>query len=46
MAKVPIAVSWISNTPIGPFRFDYGIRLTNLSPEPKTAYHLSIGFTF
>jgi outer membrane translocation and assembly module TamA len=46
--QIEVAVGpglWL-DTPIGPFRFDYGIRLTNLSPEPKTAYHLSIGFTF
>jgi len=36
---------WI-DTPVGPFRFDYGIRLTDFSPEPKTQYHIAIGNPF
>jgi len=34
------------DTPVGPFRFDVGFRVTDVSPAPRSAYHLAIGVPF
>ena len=43
--SVEVAVGtglWI-DTAVGPFRFDVGHRLTDVSPAPAQAYHIAIG---
>lgn len=34
------------DTPVGPFRFDVGFRLTDMAPTPREAYHIAIGKPF
>jgi outer membrane protein assembly factor BamA len=36
---------WI-DTAVGPFRFDVGFRITDVSPAPRQAHHIAIGKPF
>ena len=45
--QIEVAVGpglWV-DTPVGPFRVDYAVRVTTLSPEPRTQVQISIGST-
>jgi outer membrane protein assembly factor BamA len=48
LGDVEVAVGpglWV-DTAVGPFRFDVGFRVTDVSPAPREAYHVAIGTPF